>query len=241
MSAIIDERTCSSRHRILNGRGVIPVICFPVERCIFSAFYMLIALYLPFMHVHAGEIVHPYKLIDPPIQVHESGYIEVVEWFWYASPDGYILSSALAEWAKPLPDDVLLHRMPAVLKDDWAILADVYFAFEQMGIDEKMHARTYHAVVKQGLNWSDERFLFDWVDREGVDVAAFASTFRSASVYKKRLQATHLGKDIGLKSVPAFLVQGKYMITPELAGGIEYIPRTLEKIIAQARQELKSQ
>jgi len=173
--------------------------------------------------------------------VNDGKSIEVIEWFWYASPDSYQTSSMLAEWAKQLPDDIVLRRVPAVLKDDWAILANVYLAFEQLDLAEEMHARVYHAVVKQGLNWSDERYLFDWVDRQGVDVAAFATAFRSDAVYEQRLRAIRLSESIGLQNVPVFLVQGRYLISAELADGIEHLPEILNQVIAEARQGLRSQ
>jgi len=222
-----------------NDRGNLPGGVSGKQRRIL-VFSLLIALSLAFTSGHAGETHPPYTLVDPPIQVNDGKSIEVIEWFWYASLDSYQTSSMLAEWAKQLPDDIVLRRVPAILKDDWAILANVYLAFEQLDLAEEMHARVYHAVVKQGLNWSDERYLFDWVDRQGVDVATFVAAFRSDTVYEQRLRAIRLSESIGLQNVPAFLVQGRYLISAELADGIEHIPEILNQIIGEARGKLKT-
>ena len=184
----------------------------------------------------AEESPSPYAIIDPPIRSYNEEHIEIIEWFWYASPESYQSFSTLTDWEKQLPNDVEIRRMPAVLKDDWAILADVYLAIEKIGLAESLHERVYQAVIREGLNWLDERYLFDWIDRQGADVAAFARAFRSEEVYRNRLYSEQLARSIQIKEVPAFLVQGRYLITSDLAGGIEHFPDALNRVIAEIRQ-----
>lgn len=198
---------------------------------------VLISLCVPLGASIAADGGDPYQRIDTPVDTRSPGKIEVVEWFWYASPNCRDLTPVIEQWVNTQPEDVAFRRLPAVVRDEWAVLANMFFAFQELGVTETMHARLYDAVVSHGLNWVDERYLFDWVDRQGLDVQSFAAVFRSDQVYRRRLAATQLGRELHVDVVPAYLVQGMYLVTPQLAGGVDGITAALDKAIAAVRNE----
>ena len=73
-----------------------------------------------------------YRLIQPqPVETGER--IEVIDFFWYGCPHCNELQPALEGWVKRKPADVVLRRVPAILRDSWAPHARIYYTLEQLG------------------------------------------------------------------------------------------------------------
>lgn len=51
------------------------------------------------------------------------------------------------------------------------------------------------------------------------------------------MRGTMVGRTYGLKGVPSFAVDGKYVTSESLAGSREALFSTLDKLIVQARKE----
>src|SRR5260221_3103413 len=71
-----------------------------------------------------------YIELKPPQAVESSGKIEVLEVFWYPCPHCYALEPDLESWAKRLPRDVQLKRIPGILNHDWGIEARIFYTLK---------------------------------------------------------------------------------------------------------------
>ena len=112
----------------------------------------LACLCLALPGVAAAEITKGshYELLAQPQPTESKGKIEVLEFFWYACPHCYHLQPPLMAWLKRKPADVEFRRVPAVLDSSWQQLARTYYAFEAMGLIEKLHRELFDAIHRSG-------------------------------------------------------------------------------------------
>ena len=177
-----------------------------------------------------------YVKLAKPQPVTTGKQIELTEFFWYRCPHCYDLEPALNAWLKKLPKDVHLHRIPAVFRDDWMPAAKLYYALQDVGA-ERLHGAVFDAYHLDNLDLDNPATLMDWVAKKGVDRTKFEASYNSFSTQSKAMRGTMVGRQYGLKGVPSFAVDGKYVTSESLAGSREALFSTLDKLIVQARKE----
>ena len=95
---------------------------------------------------------HPaYLELNPPQPVESHGKIEVLEFFWYGCIHCYNLEPKLDTWLKTLPKDVEFRRVPAVFNERWAHDAAIFYAFEALGLLDKLHRPFFDAIHRDRL------------------------------------------------------------------------------------------
>lgn len=177
-----------------------------------------------------------YVRLAKPQPVTTGKQIELTEFFWYRCPHCYDLEPALNAWLKKLPKDVHLHRVPAVFRDDWMPAAKLYYALQDVGA-ERLHGAVFDAYHLDNLDLDNPATLMDWIAKKGVDRARFEASYNSFSTQSKAMRGTMVARNYGLKGVPSFAVDGKYVTSESLAGSREALFATLDKLIVQARKE----
>ena len=176
-----------------------------------------------------------FRLINPPLAT-DKAKIEVTEFFWYGCPHCFDFEPILAPWAKKLPDDVVFRRVPALFPNNkWAPPARLYYTLEAMDLVDKLHRDVFNAIHLDHQRLDDEKILFDWVAKKGVDVKKFGEAWSSAGVQSRVQQARDLTLASRITGVPSMVVQGKYLVlTP---GTYEDLMEILEQLIDRARAE----
>ena len=177
-----------------------------------------------------------YTRLAKPQPVTTGKKIELTEFFWYRCPHCHDLEPALNAWLKKLPKDVHLHRIPAVFRDDWVPAAKLYYALQDVGAD-RLHGAVFEAYHLDNLDLDNPATLMDWVAKKGVDRAKFEASYNSFSTQSKANRGVLIGRTYGLKGVPSFAVDGKYVTSESIAGSREAMFATLDKLIIKARKE----
>ena len=73
--------------------------------------------------------------------------IEVVEFFWYGCIHCYNLEPLLEAWVPKLPPDVAVPPRPGgVQRAAWAHDAAIFYAFEALGVLDKLHRPLFDAI-----------------------------------------------------------------------------------------------
>ena len=150
--------------------------------------------------------------LPTPIATDAKGKIEVVEFFWYGCPHCYALEPLLEKWVKEQPKDVEFRRVPAAFNDQWAIAGRVYYALESIGQLERLHKPLFDAIHKDGLRITNPQALAQWLEKNGVDIKKFSDAEKSFTVESKMKRAKALLEQARLDSVPALMVNGKYIV-----------------------------
>lgn len=171
-----------------------------------------------------------------PVEV--QGKVEVVEFFWYRCPHCYSLEPVLEAWVKKLPADVQFRRIPAVLSDNWAVDARIFYAFEAMGVLDKVHKSFFDAIHRDRLNIGSEPAMNEWLKKNGIDRAKFDDAVKSFGVQAKVRRAAQLSAAYQLDGVPMLAVQGKYTVSAEQGGTQNGMLATTDYLIDVARKGL---
>ena len=177
----------------------------------------------------------PFQVINPP-QPADPEKIEVIEFFWYGCPHCYHLEPVLNTWEKNLQKDVVLKRVPGTL-GGWQNLAPMYYTIEAMGLQEQLHTKVFEAIHKDRVNLANVRIRDEWLTKQGVDPKKYAEVEKSFSVMTKLSRAKQLGDLYKIDSVPKIVVNGKFLVSAETAGGQERMIPAVDSAIAMARRD----
>jgi thiol:disulfide interchange protein DsbA len=176
-----------------------------------------------------------YRLIEPQ-PVRSGARIEVIDFFWYGCPHCYNLQPALEEWIKHMPQDVTLHRIPAILKDSWTPHARIYYTLEALGEIGRLHQEVYHGYHVQELHMSKPDVMVRWAVRHGIDRKAWTDAYDSADVTYKVERAKAITSDYNVQGTPSLVVDGRYLTSPAMAQSEQRMIPILDDLVRIARK-----
>jgi len=181
----------------------------------------------------AGADYSELKAAQP---VEAKGKIEVVEFFWYRCPHCFSLEPVLEPWSKKLPADVSFRRIPAVLSDNWAVDAGMFYTFEALGVLDKVHKPFFDAIHKDKLDIRSEPAMTEWLKKNGIERKKFDETYKSFGVQAKVKRAAQLSAAYQLDGVPLLAVHGKYTVSAEQGGSQAGMLATTDQLIGLVRK-----
>jgi thiol:disulfide interchange protein DsbA len=173
----------------------------------------------------------PYIELNPPQPVETGDKIEVLEFFWYGCIHCYNLEPKIDAWLKTLPKDVEFRRVPAIFNDRWAHDASIFYAFEALGLLDKLHRPFFDAIHRDRLRTDRAGELAAWLEKHGVDPKKFENTARSFAVQSKTKRAVRLTTAYKVDGTPAMAVHGRYTVPASDA-----ILDTVNRLVAAVRK-----
>lgn len=177
-----------------------------------------------------------YLALRSELPVETPGKIEVIEFFWYGCPHCYSLEPLIETWLNKLPPDAQFRRVPAVFNDRWARDAAVYYAFEALGLVDRLHRPLFDAIHRDGLRTDSPEALNQWLQRQGVDTKKFDEVVRSFGVQSKVRRAAQLSVAYRIDGTPAMAVQGRYTVGAEQSRNQKVMLDTVDYLIGLARK-----
>jgi len=160
----------------------------------------------------------------------------VVELFWYRCPHCNKLQPFIAEWKERQPENAELVHLPAILNDNWAFSARMYYTLEALGLHE-LHPEVFQAIhqMRRPLN-TREQFA-DWAAENGAERDQVLAAFDSFTVESKMSFATVMAAKYQITGVPAIIVDGKYRTSVQLAGSHEKLLEVIDYLVERAAGE----
>jgi thiol:disulfide interchange protein DsbA len=178
-----------------------------------------------------------FQRLDPPHATAPGARIEVIEFFYYGCPVCYETEPFLTRWLASAPDAVFIRRVPALSSKAWEPFAKLYYTLETLGQVERLHWPVYDSVHFEDVKLGDEKIMADWAARNGIERDRFEQTYSSPAVADKVEQARELLKGYGVRAVPTFIVDGRFLTSARLAGGTAQVVPVLEHLVSLAREE----
>ena len=178
-----------------------------------------------------------YSVLRPTQPVEAEGKVEVLEFFWYGCPHCYSLQPMLEKWVPRLPGDVHFRRVPAVLNEGWAREAAVFYAFEALGVLEKLHRPFYDAIHRERLNTRNPATLAEWLRKHDVDPKRYEEAFKSFGVQSKVRRAAQLASAYRVDGTPTLAVHGRYTVSAEQGRTQEGMLGVVDYLIGVARKD----
>lgn len=194
-------------------------------------------LFLALGSLVAGAEEMPYQPVQPqqPTQV-APGKIEVLEFFWYGCPHCYAMEAFVDKWLATKPADVEFIRVPGVLNKVWMAHARAYYTAQKLGVLEQVHKPLFDAMHKERREIFTEDELREFFEEKGVKGEDFTRIYNSHETEIRMKQAYVLAQNYRLTGVPAFVVNGKYLTSGQLAGTYDNILATIDKLVAMERE-----
>ena len=201
-------------------------------------FTWLILFGMAIAAAHAQPVAgRDYLVLDPPQPVASAERVEVIEFFSYGCPVCYAVEPYLTRWLMKRGADIEFRRVPSTLPPAWAPFARLYFALEANGLLTRLHWPVFDNHHFDGRRLNSEKNLFEWLSRNGVDALAFRDLMNSDGVNAKMVEARELLDTYDIQGVPTFVVDGRYVTSARMAGGVEEAVQLVEVLVEQARRE----
>lgn len=197
----------------------------------FSAAHAADAMAIPTPAVKLQENVNYRAVITD--EVPPKGKILVQELFWYGCPHCFHLEPALDAWRKTLPANVEFEPYALPLTPAWVPLTKAFFAAKLMGVLPQTHVQVFTDIHVKNMRPTTKEQIADMYADLGVNRAQFLQMYDSFGVDNAVRQAQAVGQDAGVTGVPALLINGKYLVTGDMAGSNEAMLPIARALIAK--------
>src|SRR4051812_24653361 len=180
-----------------------------------------------------------FQVLEPPRPVSSGERIEVLEFFYYGCPVCYEAQPHIARWLAKAGPGVAIQRVPAAFTQSSESFARTFYTLGAMGQIARLHWPLYDNHHFDGKELDQEKNVVAWVSSNGVDAVRFAELWHSDQV---RLQVDAAKKTLdtyGVKGVPTFVVDGKYLTSARLAGSVPRMLETVQYLVERAAAERK--
>ena len=175
--------------------------------------------------------------VKPAQEVDADGKIEVLEFFWYGCIHCYNLEPVIEKWEKNRPADVRFRRVPVVFDGRTQRDAPFYYAFEALGLVDKLHRPFFDAIHKDGLRLDNTNAVNEWLQKNGVDPKKFNDTIKSFGVQSKLRRAQQMTIAYKIEGTPTMAVQGRYTVAAENARSPEGMLKTVDHLVETLRKQ----
>lgn len=178
-----------------------------------------------------------YRALDKRVAVEAAqGKVEVIEFFWYGCPHCNSFEPQLEAWAKKLPSDVVLKRVPVAFRDDFVPHQRLFYTLEAMGKLDDLHRKVFQTIHVDKQSVDKEATILAWADKQGLDKAKFQELYNSFSVSTKARRGTQLQDAFKVEGVPALGIGGRYYTDGSMAGSMGRALQVTDYLIAEARK-----
>jgi protein dithiol oxidoreductase (disulfide-forming) len=177
--------------------------------------------------------------LPTPQAVKTPGKVEVIEFFWYGCPSCYQVETAVEEWQRKLPPDVVFRREHALWAGRGVAMethARIFLTLRAMGLLEANHRVMFDAIHRARMNFRDDEVVLDWAERRGIDRQKFQATYNSPALAAELERSRQMTRNYAVDNVPAFVVNGKYKTSPYRVGTASQMFALIEELIASERQ-----
>lgn len=191
----------------------------------------------------AGKNYFP---VEPPQATTTGDKVEVLEVFSYACPACNVFRVFADKIKADLPANAEMTYLPAAFRsdEDWPAFQRAFFAAQALGLVDKTHNAMFDAVWKEGsLKVSDPVThklaqplpsiddIAKFYATYGAKPEDFVGTANSFAVNTKMRRADAQIKAYGVDSTPTIIVNGKYRITGQSAGGFDKVPALVAYLV----------
>ncbi|WP_027854278.1 thiol:disulfide interchange protein DsbA/DsbL [Marinobacterium litorale] len=179
-----------------------------------------------------------YERIAQPVPTTTKGdAVEVVEMFGYLCPHCNSFEPLLQHWKAQQSDDVKLVNIPVVFGRSWEPMARAYYVADLLDKVEETHQAMFDAVHVQRKRFRSADDLADFYADYGVDADTFKKQYNSFAVDMKLKQGESKARGYGITGVPSMIVNGKYRVTAESAGGHEGMLKVVSYLVEKEKAQ----
>ena len=177
------------------------------------------------------------------------GKVEVTEVFSYACPACNLFQSTMHKLKASLPPNAVLDYIPASFNpaEDWPMFQLAYFTAQTLGVADQTHDAMFNAIwqggglaiidpatqgIKSRLPTIEDAAAF-YKAQAGVPIDKFLATAKSFTVDSKVRAAEEMIQRYKVDRTPTLIVNGKYRVNAESAGGPDQAVELVKWLVAK--------
>lgn len=178
-----------------------------------------------------------------------AGKVEVTEVFSYACPACNLFVPTMHKLKASLPPNVVLDYLPAAFNqsEDWPMFQLAYLTAQTLGVADPWHDAMFNAVwqsgelavidpatrnIKSRVPTIEDAAKF-YQAKAGVPVAKFLETAKGFTVDNKVRAAEETIQRFRVDRTPTIVVNGKYRLQVESAGGPDQLVELVKWLVAK--------
>ena len=178
-----------------------------------------------------------------------AGKVEVTEVFSYACPACNLFQSTMHKLKASLPPNAVLDYIPASFNptEDWPMFQLAYITAQTLGVADQTHDAMFNAVwqggalailnpgnqgIKSRLPTIEDAAAF-YKAQAGVPIDKFLATAKSFTVDSKVRAAEEMIQRYRVDRTPTLIVNGKYRVNTESAGGPDQAVDLVKWLVAK--------
>lgn len=178
-----------------------------------------------------------------------AGKVEVTEVFSYACPACNLFVPIMHKIKAALPPNAVLDYLPAAFNtaEDWPMFRLAYFTAQTLGVADQTHDAMFNAVwqsgelavidpvthgIKSRIPTIEDAAQF-YKAKAGVPVEKFLETAKGFTVDFKVRAAEETVQRYRVDRTPTIVVNGKYRVTTESAGGPDQVVELVKWLVAK--------
>lgn len=186
--------------------------------------------YLPGVH---------YKVLDVPVATVNPDVIEVREFFFYGCPHCYHAQPLVNKWSKTLADDVDFEKTPVLFMRGGDVMAHAFYIAKSQGILDQVHNALFDAVnaPQPGRALFQKKNLAKWFADHGISEDKFNQLYSSLGIKSKVKQAKATTRESQITGVPAFIVDGRYLVLRSNLSGEQETFQAIDFLVNKVRQQ----
>lgn len=165
-----------------------------------------------------------------------SGKIEVTEFFWYSCPHCNAFEPAFDAWAKRVPKDVVVRRVPVAFRDDFVPEQRLYYVLEALGKLDELHRKAFYTIHVDKQKINTEAAIVAWLEKQGLAKAQVQDLYKSFSIQAKATRARQIQDAYKVQGVPALGIGGRFYTDGSMAGSMERALQVADHLIEGIRK-----
>lgn len=177
------------------------------------------------------ELSSPVSVTDTP-----EGQVSVVEWMWHGCPHCYDFEPHIASWLEKAPDGAHFVRKPAVPSQGWVPTALAYLYAKQENVGEEIHKALFERIHEDGKSPQNLAWMVALFEDHGLGQGFRGFLKNKAAAQEQLGQLQEQQKGHGVNAVPTVVVDGRYKVTQELAGGYGRMVEIIDYLVFRQLQ-----
>lgn len=195
------------------------------------------------------EGVNYFLIVPPHVTTLPAGKVEVTEVFSYACPACNLFVPTMHKLKAGLPPNAVLNYLPASFNpgEDWPMFQLAYLTAQNLGVAEQTHDAMFKAVwqtnelavtdpatrgIKSRLPTIEDAAKF-YKTQAGVPTEKFMAASKSFAVDVEVRKAEGLIQAYKVDRTPTIIVNGKYRVNVESAGGNDALVELVKYLVAK--------
>ena len=178
-----------------------------------------------------------YQELRPTRPVSSGGQVEVIEFFYYGCPVCYEAQPPIAKWLAKTGPGIAMLRIPAAFTESSESFARTFYTLGAMNHIGRLHWPLYDNHHFDGKQLNEEKNVVDWITGNGVDPKRFTELWHSEQIKAQVDAAKKALNTYEIKGVPTFVVDGRYITSARLAGGVRQMVGVVEYLVERAAAE----